>query len=39
MADFAGTRRATTLPTMRIARGLAAFRIFVGLVWLANALA
>jgi uncharacterized membrane protein YphA (DoxX/SURF4 family) len=39
MADFAGTRRATTLPTMRIARGLAAFRIFVGLVWLGNALA
>ena len=39
MADFAGTRRAATLPTMRIAKGLAAFRIFVGLVWLANALA
>ena len=39
MADFAGTRRAATLPTMRIARGLAAFRIFVGLVWLGNALA
>jgi uncharacterized membrane protein YphA (DoxX/SURF4 family) len=39
MADFAGTRRAATLPTLRIARGLAAFRVFVGLVWLANALA
>src|ERR671910_13205 len=39
MADFAGTRRAATLPTMRIAKGLAAFRIFVGLVWLGNALA
>jgi len=39
MADFAGARRAATLPTVRIARGLAAFRIFVGLVWLANALA
>jgi hypothetical protein len=40
MADFAETRRATaTLPMGRIARGLAAFRIFVGLVWLANALA
>jgi uncharacterized membrane protein YphA (DoxX/SURF4 family) len=39
MADFAQTRRAATLPTMRIAKGLAAFRIFVGLVWLANALA
>jgi uncharacterized membrane protein YphA (DoxX/SURF4 family) len=39
MADFAGTRQAATLPTMRIAKGLAAFRIFVGLVWLGNALA
>jgi uncharacterized membrane protein YphA (DoxX/SURF4 family) len=40
MADFAQTRRATaTLPVGRIARGLAAFRIFVGLVWLGNALA
>jgi uncharacterized membrane protein YphA (DoxX/SURF4 family) len=40
MADFAETRRATgTLPVGRIARGLAAFRIFVGLVWLGNALA
>ena len=40
MSDFAETQRATaTLPTARIARGLAAFRIFVGLVWLANALA
>jgi hypothetical protein len=39
MTDFADTRRATPLPTMRIARGLAAFRIFVGLVWLGNALA
>jgi uncharacterized membrane protein YphA (DoxX/SURF4 family) len=39
MADFADTRRAATLPTMRIAKGLAAFRIFVGLVWLGNALA
>ena len=39
MADFADTRQAATLPTMRIAKGLAAFRIFVGLVWLGNALA
>lgn len=39
MVDFAGTRRAETLPMTRIAKGLAAFRIFVGLVWLANALA
>jgi uncharacterized membrane protein YphA (DoxX/SURF4 family) len=39
MTDFADTRRAATLPTMRIARGLAAFRIFVGVVWLSNALA
>jgi uncharacterized membrane protein YphA (DoxX/SURF4 family) len=39
MADFAGTRQTATLPAMRIARGLAAFRIFVGLVWLSNALA
>jgi uncharacterized membrane protein YphA (DoxX/SURF4 family) len=39
MTEFADTRRAATLPTMRIARGLAAFRIFVGLVWLSNALA
>jgi hypothetical protein len=39
MADFTGARRAGTLPTLRIARGLAAFRIFVGLVWLGNALA
>jgi hypothetical protein len=39
MADFAETRRAAALPTMRIAKGLAAFRIFVGLVWLGNALA
>ena len=39
MTDFAATRRAATLPTMRIAKGLAAFRIFVGLVWLGNALA
>jgi uncharacterized membrane protein YphA (DoxX/SURF4 family) len=39
MADVADTRRAATLPTMRIAKGLAAFRIFVGLVWLANAMA
>jgi hypothetical protein len=39
MADRAATRRAATLPAMRIARGLAAFRIFVGLVWLGNALA
>jgi uncharacterized membrane protein YphA (DoxX/SURF4 family) len=40
MADFAETRRAIgTLPMGRIARGLAAFRIFVGLVWLGNALA
>jgi len=39
MTDFAETRRAATLPTMRIAKGLAAFRVFVGLVWLGNALA
>jgi uncharacterized membrane protein YphA (DoxX/SURF4 family) len=39
MTDSADTRRATPLPTMRIARGLAAFRVFVGLVWLGNALA
>jgi uncharacterized membrane protein YphA (DoxX/SURF4 family) len=39
MAHFADTRRAAVLPTMRIAKGLAAFRIFVGLVWLGNALA
>jgi uncharacterized membrane protein YphA (DoxX/SURF4 family) len=39
MTDFADTRRGATLPTMRIARGLAAFRVFVGLVWLGNALA
>jgi hypothetical protein len=39
MAVFADTRRAATLPTLRIAKGLAAFRIFVGLVWLGNALA
>jgi uncharacterized membrane protein YphA (DoxX/SURF4 family) len=39
MADFAETRRAATLPTIRIAKGLAAFRVFVGLVWLGNALA
>jgi hypothetical protein len=39
MADFADPRRAAVLPTMRIAKGLAAFRIFVGLVWLGNALA
>jgi uncharacterized membrane protein YphA (DoxX/SURF4 family) len=39
MADLAGTRRPATLPAMRIAKGLAAFRIFVGLVWLGNALA
>jgi uncharacterized membrane protein YphA (DoxX/SURF4 family) len=40
MADFAETQRATgTLPVGRIARGLAAVRIFVGLVWLGNALA
>jgi len=39
MADFADTRRAAVLPTMWIAKGLAAFRIFVGLVWLGNALA
>jgi uncharacterized membrane protein YphA (DoxX/SURF4 family) len=39
MADFADTRRTATLPTMRIAKGLAAFRIFVGVVWLGNALA
>jgi hypothetical protein len=39
MADFAETQRAAVLPTMRIAKGLAAFRIFVGLVWLGNALA
>ena len=39
MADLAGRRRAATLPAMRIAKGLAAFRIFVGLVWLGNALA
>ena len=39
MADRTATRRAATLPAMRIAKGLAAFRIFVGLVWLANALA
>jgi hypothetical protein len=39
MADFARARGAGTLPTLRIARGLAAFRIFVGLVWLGNALA
>jgi hypothetical protein len=39
MADLTGTRRAATLPTMRIAKGLAAFRIFVGLLWLGNALA
>jgi uncharacterized membrane protein YphA (DoxX/SURF4 family) len=39
MADFADTRRTAALPTMRIAKGLAAFRIFVGLVWLGNALA
>jgi hypothetical protein len=39
MADFADTRRTATLPTLRIAKGLAAFRIFVGLVWLGNALA
>jgi uncharacterized membrane protein YphA (DoxX/SURF4 family) len=39
MADFADTRRAAPLPTMRIAKGLAAFRVFVGTVWLGNALA
>jgi uncharacterized membrane protein YphA (DoxX/SURF4 family) len=39
MADFAETRRTPTLPTVRIAKGLAAFRIFVGVVWLGNALA
>jgi uncharacterized membrane protein YphA (DoxX/SURF4 family) len=39
MTDFAATRRAAALPTMRIAKGLAAFRVFVGLVWLGNALA
>jgi uncharacterized membrane protein YphA (DoxX/SURF4 family) len=39
MAEIADTRRAAVLPTMRIAKGLAAFRIFVGLVWLGNALA
>jgi uncharacterized membrane protein YphA (DoxX/SURF4 family) len=39
MTDFADTRRTAALPTMRIAKGLAAFRIFVGLVWLGNALA
>ena len=39
MTDFAETRRAATLPTIRIAKGLAAFRVFVGLVWLGNALA
>jgi uncharacterized membrane protein YphA (DoxX/SURF4 family) len=39
MADFADTRRTAPLPTMRIAKGLAAFRIFVGVVWLGNALA
>ena len=39
MADFADTRRTAALPTMRIAKGLAAFRIFVGVVWLGNALA
>jgi uncharacterized membrane protein YphA (DoxX/SURF4 family) len=39
MADFADTRQAATLPIARIAKGLAAFRIFVGLVWLGNALA
>ena len=39
MTDFAETRRAATLPVMRIAKGLAAFRVFVGLVWLGNALA
>jgi hypothetical protein len=39
MANFANPRRTATLPTMRIAKGLAAFRIFVGLVWLSNALA
>jgi thiosulfate dehydrogenase (quinone) large subunit len=39
MTDFADTRRAATLPVMRIAKGLAAFRVFVGLVWLGNALA
>jgi hypothetical protein len=38
MADVADTRRTATLPAMRIAKGLAAFRIFVGLVWLGNAL-
>jgi thiosulfate dehydrogenase (quinone) large subunit len=39
MADLTATRRAATLPAMRIAKGLAAFRIFVGLVWLGNGLA
>jgi uncharacterized membrane protein YphA (DoxX/SURF4 family) len=39
MADLAATRRAATLPAMRIAKGLAAFRIFVGMVWLGNGLA
>jgi thiosulfate dehydrogenase (quinone) large subunit len=39
MTDIADARRAATLPTMRIAKGLAAFRVFVGLVWLGNGLA
>jgi uncharacterized membrane protein YphA (DoxX/SURF4 family) len=39
MAEIADTRRAATLPIARIAKGLAAFRVFVGLVWLGNALA
>jgi uncharacterized membrane protein YphA (DoxX/SURF4 family) len=39
MADLTDARRAATLPAMRIAKGLAAFRIFVGLLWLGNALA
>jgi uncharacterized membrane protein YphA (DoxX/SURF4 family) len=39
MADFAGTRPTATLPTMRIARGLAAFRIFMGLMFGLNGIA
>jgi uncharacterized membrane protein YphA (DoxX/SURF4 family) len=39
MADFAGPRPTATLPTMRIARGLAAFRIFMGLMFGLNGIA
>src|SRR5919197_3882223 len=39
MADFAGTRPTMPLPAMRIARGLAAFRIFMGLMFGLNGIA